>query len=122
METLKHYMGVSNEEIKNTRIANAEKNAVSESRILIERLKIEYNKIQSRIENTLDLGADNTTDLCGKLKRLDFGEFFKGIYEDVDELAIIAYKIKVRTKIHNTLFPENKIEEFSTENMDLFNN
>lgn len=100
------------------RVNNAEKSALAQSKIMIEKLKIDYAKIQNEIENKLDLGIEQTTDLGSKLKNLNIESLFTEIYDKADRLAVIARQIKIRVSIHNTLFPENKITGLSKEELD----
>lgn len=118
MQTFKNCIGASNESVMNVRVNNAEKSALAQSKIMIEKLKIEYAKIQNEIENKLDLGIENTTDLGSNLKNLNTESLFTDVYSKADSLAIIARQIKIRVAIHNTLFPDNKMEDLSNDELD----
>lgn len=118
MQTFKNCIGSSNESVMSIRVNNAEKSALAQSKIMIEKLKIDYAKIQNEIENKLDLGIEQTTDLGSKLKNLNIESLFTEIYDKADRLAVIARQIKIRVSIHNTLFPENKITGLSKEELD----
>ena len=60
METFKNCIGASNESIMKVRVSNAEKNALAQSKIMIEKLKIDYANLQNEIENKItDLILDN---------------------------------------------------------------
>ena len=54
MQTFKNCIGASNESLKNVRVNNAEKSALAQSKIMIEKLKIDYAKLQNEIENKLE--------------------------------------------------------------------
>ena len=118
MQTFKNCIGSSNESVMSVRVNNAEKSALAQSKIMIEKLKIEYAKIQNEIENKLDTGMEQTTDLGSSLKNLNTESLFTEIYDKADRLAIIARQIKIRVSIHNTLFPENKMTGLSKEELD----
>ena len=118
MQTFKNCIGSSNESVMSIRVNNAEKSALSQSKIMIEKLKIDYAKIQNEIENKLDIGMEQTTDLGSSLKNLNAESLFTEIYDKADRLAVIARQIKIRVSIHNTLFPENKITGLSKEELD----
>ena len=122
MQTFKNCIGATNESIMSVRVNNAEKSALAQSKIMIEKLKIEYAKIQNEIENKLDLGMENTTDLGSNLKNLNTESLFTDVYSKADSLAIIARQIKIRVSIHNTLFPENKMTSLTKEELDFLEN
>ncbi len=118
MQTFKNCIGGSNESVMNVRVNNTEKSALAQSKIMIKKLKIDYAKIQNEIENKLDLGMEQTTDLGSSLKNLNTESLFTEIYDKADRLAVIARQIKIRVSIHNTLFPENKMTGLSKEELD----
>ena len=122
MQTFKNCISATNESVMSVRVNNAEKSALAQSKIMIEKLKIEYAKIQNEIENKLDIGMEQTTDLGSSLKNLNTESLFKEIYEKADRLAIIARQIKIRVSIHNTLFPENKMTSLTKEELDFLEN
>lgn len=118
MQTFKNCIGASNESIMNVRVSNAEKNALAQSKIMIEKLKIDYANLQNEIENKLDLGMEQTTDLGAGLKNLNTESLFEDIYTKADRLAVIARQIKIRVSIHNVLFPDNKMTALTKEELD----
>ena len=118
MQTFKNCIGASNESIMNVRVRNAEKNALAQSKIMIEKLKIDYANLQNEIENKLDLGMEQTTDLGAGLKNLNTESLFEDIYTKADKLAVIARQIKIRVSIHNVLFPDNKMTALTKEELD----
>lgn len=118
MQTFKNCIGASNESVMNVRVSNAEKNALAQSKIMIEKLKIDYANLQNEIENKLDLGMEHTTDLGASLKNLNTENLFKDIYTKADNLAILARQIKIRVSIHNMLFPENKMTALTKDELD----
>ena len=122
MQTFKNCIGASNESLKNVRVNNAEKSAIAQSKIMIEKLKIDYANLQNEIENKLDLGTEQTSDLGSNLKNLNTESLFKEIYDKADKLAIIARQIKIRISIHNTLLPENKMTSLTKEELDFLEN
>ena len=102
----------------NVRVSNAEKNALAQSKIMIEKLKMDYANLQNDIENQLDLGMEQTTDLGASLKNLNTEKLFGDIYAKADKLTVLARQIKVRIAIHNTLFPDNKMADLTKEELD----
>lgn len=118
MQTFKNCIGASNEGVMNIRISNAEKNALAQSKIMIEGLKMDYANLQNDIENTLDLGMEQTTDLGVNLKKLNIEELFSNVYSKADKLMVLARQIKVRVAIHNRLFPDNKMDDLTDSELD----
>ena len=118
MQTFKNCIGASNESIMKVRVSNAEKNALAQSKIMIEKLKIDYANLQNEIENKLDLGMENTTDMGANLKNLNTENLFKDIYTKADNLAVLARQIKIRVFIHNILFPDNKMTALTKDELD----
>lgn len=118
MQTFKNCIGASNEGVMNVRISNAEKNALAQSKIMIEKLKMDYANLQNDIENQLDLGMEQTTDLGASLKNLNTEKLFADIYTKADKLTVLARQIKVRVAIHNRLFPENKMADLTKDELD----
>lgn len=122
MDTFKNCIGASNESVMNVRVNNAEKNALAQSKIMIEKLKMDYANIQNEIENKLDLGMEQTTDLGSSLKNLNAESLLKDIYAKADSLAVLARQIKIRVSIHNVLFPDNKMTALSKDELDFLAN
>ena len=118
MDTFKNCIGASNESVMNVRVNNAEKNALAQSKIMIEKLKMDYANIQNEIENKLDLGMEQTTDLGSSLKNLNAESLLKDIYAKADSLAVLARQIKIRVSIHNVLFPDNKMTALTKDELD----
>lgn len=122
MDTFKNCIGASNESVMNVRVNNAEKNALAQSKIMIEKLKMDYANIQNEIENKLDLGMEQTTDLGSSLKNLNAESLLKDIYAKADSLAVLARQIKIRVSIHNVLFPDNKMTALTKDELDFLAN
>lgn len=122
MDTFKNCIGASNESVMNVRVNNAEKNALAQSKIMIEKLKMDYANIQNEIENKLDLGMEQTTDLGSSLKNLNTESLLKDIYAKADSLAVLARQIKIRVSIHNVLFPDNKMTALTKDELDFLAN
>lgn len=122
MDTFKNCIGASNESVMNVRVNNAEKNALAQSKIMIEKLKMDYTNIQNEIENKLDLGMEQTTDLGSSLKNLNTESLLKDIYAKADSLAVLARQIKIRVSIHNVLFPDNKMTALTKDELDFLAN
>ena len=122
MNTFKNCIGASNESVMNVRVNNAEKNALAQSKIMIEKLKMDYANIQNEIENKLDLGMEQTTDLGSSLKNLNAESLLKDIYAKADSLAVLARQIKIRVSIHNVLFPDNKMTALTKDELDFLAN
>lgn len=118
MQSFKNCIGVGNDAVLNTRISNAEKNAKAQSEIIIQKMKISFANLQNEIENQLDLGMTQTTDLGANLKNLDSEKLFNELYTKADKLAVLARQIKVRINIHNTLFPDSKVAALTKEELD----
>lgn len=121
MQTFKNCIGASDKGVMSIRISNAEKNALAQSKIMIEGLKMDYANLQNDIENTLDLGMEQTTDLGVHLKNLNIKELFSDVYSKADKLMILARQIKMRVAIHNRLFPDNKMDDLTNCELDFLN-
>ena len=89
---------------------------------MIEKLKMDYANIQNEIENKLDLGMEQTTDLGSSLKNLNAESLLKDIYAKADSLAVLARQIKIRVSIHNVLFPDNKMTALTKDELDFLAN
>ena len=122
MDTFKNCIGASNESVMNVRVNNAKKNALAQSKIMIEKLKMDYANLQNEIENKLDLGMEQTTDLGASLKNLNAESLLKDIYAKADSLAVLARQIKIRVSIHNVLFPDNKMTALTKDELDFLAN
>ena len=122
MDTFKNCIGASNESVMNVRVNNAEKNALAQSKIMIEKLKMDYANLQNEIENKLDLGMEQTTDLGASLKNLNTESLLTDIYTKADSLAVLARQIKIRVSIHNVLFPDNKMTALTKDELDFLAN
>ena len=122
MDTFKNCIGASNESVMNVRVNNAEKNALAQSKIMIEKLKMDYANLQNEIENKLDLGMEQTTDLGASLKNLNTESLLTDIYTKADSLAVLARQIKIRVSIHNVLFPDNKMMALTKDELDFLAN
>lgn len=121
MQSFKNCIGASNEAVMNIRVANVEKNAQAQSSMFIQKLKMDYANLQSDIENQLDLGMEQTTDLGANLKSIDVNKLFTDVYAKADKLAVLARQIKVRVNIHNTLFPDKKEAALTKDELDFLN-
>lgn len=121
MKDFSSYIGQNADEIRNTRVENMTRTIKDESEILINKLKVEYRKKQNELEEALDLAPTSTTDLATNLKNLNPTEFISKIYTIADEMSILARRIKIRVKIHNTLFPKengSSVKDLTKEELD----
>lgn len=118
MQSFANMVGGSAKEIKDIRVKNATRTIEAESRMNIDRDKQEYRKLQNQLESTLDLGITNTTDVATNLRNLDATKILTDVNETAQSMAILARQIKIAVKIHNTLFPENEVENLSDEELD----
>lgn len=92
------------------RVKNFKKNLLSTSKDHVRHLIKEFNNLQNDLESLLDFAPSNTTDLWSNLKNINVDTTINDIYKKAEDLAILLKEIKVAEKIHNTLFPEDKID------------
>ncbi len=118
MKSFKEQLGVSNEEVKNIRVSNFTKMLSTESKTWAENRKISFMKKQMQLEQLLDLSPTNSFDLSSKLSEIKTEELIKNVYTIAGEIIEEAKKAEARIAIHNRLFPDDKIEPLTEEELD----
>ncbi len=118
MKDFKNLIGASEKDVKNIRIQNCVNAVSDESKMEVMNKRKEYRNLQLKLENLLDLGSDTTTDLATNLKNINATKFTKDLYEICEEMLIIARQLKMRIKVHNTLFPDSKEQELDETELD----
>lgn len=118
MKDFKSLIGASTKELRETRVKNVVRNTSAASKRKIEDDKQAFRDLQSKIENHMDLGITNTTDLASNLKDFDPSPWCNELYSMSRELALKAVDIKIKVNIHNKLFPDDKVEYLSDADLD----
>jgi len=118
MQSFKSMIGGDAESIKNLRVSNFTETALAQSQMTIQQLQNEFREKQNDIEGMLDLGIENTQDVATNLKKIDTKVLFDKVYNAADQLAVVARKLKIRVEIHNRLFPENRVNGLTKEQLD----
>lgn len=118
MKDFKSVIGGSAEDIKNIRVQNCVNSVCDESKMAIMNMRKDYRNLQVELENLLDLGITNTMDVATNVKNVNAPELVKNLHELADNMLICARQLKLRIKIHNTLFPDNKEESLKDTELD----
>ena len=104
-------------QINSKRIENFLKLLKAESKALIEcgvSGKNEFRKHQMNLESLLDVSPTSTIDLSSKLSSIDVVELMKKINAESAKMLECAQVTERRVALHNALFPDDK-EEFLTK-------
>lgn len=118
MQSFSKIIGGSAKETKDIRVKNATRSMQTQSEMDIAKLIQEYRNMQNELENSLDLGITNTTDVATNLKNLDPVKVLDKVNSTAQKMVISARKIKIAVKIHNTLFPDNQVKGLSDDELD----
>ena len=124
MISLKEQLGSQQEQINSKRIGNFVKLLKAESKQLIEtgeNGKGDFRKHQMRLESLLDVSPTSTTDLSSKLSSINVENLMSEINREAAEMFECAIIIERRVAIHNALFPDDKVEPLSADELDFLN-
>lgn len=121
MKDLKTVIGGTNEEIRDIRVNNVAQTIMDESEMAIQKLKMEYRAKQNHIADVLDFAPTSTTDLASALKNVNAGTLINDVYNTAEVMATLARRIKIRVAIHNQLFPNDKLDALSVQELDFLN-
>ena len=113
MISLKEQLGSQQEQINSKRIGNFVKLLKAESKQLIE--TGENGKGDFRKHPT------STTDLSSKLSSINVENLMSEINREAAEMWECAIIIERRVAIHNALFPDDKVEPLSADELDFLN-
>lgn len=118
MQSFESIIGGSAKEVKDVRVKNATRSIQTQSEMDLAGMIQEYRQLQNDLESTLDLGITNTTDVATNLKDIKPKELLETVNTTAQKMAILARKIKIAVKIHNTLFPSSKVTGLSDDELD----
>lgn len=118
MKDFKSVIGGSAEDIKNIRVQNCVNSVSDESKMAIMNMRKNYRNMQVELENLLDLGMTNTMDVATNVKNINAPELVSKLHSLADDMLICARQLKLRIKIHNTLFPDAKEDALTETELD----
>ena len=121
MKSLKEQLVGNSREIKETRVNNFINILRDQSENMINNLsssKMEYRKLQMKLESLVDIAPTNAMDLGSKLSAIDTAKLMNDINEVVRHMYNTAIVIERRVALHNRLFPDYKINGLSDEELD----
>lgn len=121
MKSLKEQLVGNSREIKETRVNNFINILRDQSENMINNLsssKMEYRKLQMKLESLVDIAPTNAMDLGSKLSTIDTAKLMNDINEVVRDMYNTAIVIERRVALHNRLFPDYKINGLSNEELD----
>lgn len=121
MESFQKIIGANEKSLRETRVKNTVRNAEAASRQRVEAEKQKFRNLQSQLEDLLDLGATNTMDIATHLKGFNADEFVDRLYPTVLKMAIKAREVAIMIGVHNTLFPDNAIENLDKDDLAILN-
>lgn len=118
MQSFEKIIGGSAKEVKDVRVKNATRSIMTQSEMNIASMVQEYRQLQNDLESSLDLGITNTTDVATNLKEIKPELLLKNVNDSAQKMAVLARKIKIAVKVHNTLFPSNVKQGLSDDELD----
>lgn len=118
MQSFESIIGGSAKEVKDIRVKNATRSIQTQSEMNVAKMVQDYRNMQNDLENSLDLGITNTTDVATNLKSIDPVDILNKVNTTAQSMAVLARKIKIAVKIHNTLFPNAKVTGLKDDELD----
>ena len=118
MQSFESIIGGSAKEVKDIRVKNATRSIQTQSEMNVAKMVQDYRNMQNDLENSLDLGITNTTDVATNLKAIDPVKILNKVNTTAQSMAVLARKIKIAVKIHNTLFPNAKVTGLKDDELD----
>lgn len=118
MQSFESIIGGSAKEVKDIRVKNATRSIQTQSEMNVAKMVQDYRNMQNDLENSLDLGITNTTDVATNLKAINPVEILNKVNTTAQSMAVLARKIKIAVKIHNTLFPNSKVTGLTDDELD----
>lgn len=118
MQSFESIIGGSAKEVKDIRVKNATRSIKAQSEMNIAKMIQDYRNLQNDLESSLDLGITNTTDVATNLKDIDPVKLLDNVHSTANKMAILARKIKIGVKVHNTLFPTDPVKGLSDDELD----
>lgn len=118
MQSFESIIGGSAKQVKDIRVKNATRSIQTQSEMDVAKMVQDYRNMQNDLENSLDLGITNTTDVATNLKAIDPVKILNKVNTTAQSMAVLARKIKIAVKIHNTLFPDAKVTGLIDDELD----
>ena len=118
MQSFESIIGGSAKQVKDIRVKNATRSIQTQSEMDVAKMVQDYRNMQNDLENSLDLGITNTTDVATNLKAIDPVKILSKVNTTAQSMAVLARKIKIAVKIHNTLFPNSKVTGLTDDELD----
>lgn len=118
MQSFESIIGGSAKQVKDIRVKNATRSIQTQSEMDVAKMVQDYRNMQNDLENSLDLGITNTTDVATNLKAIDPVKILNKVNTTAQSMAVLARKIKIAVKIHNTLFPNSKVTGLTDDELD----
>lgn len=118
MQSFESIIGGSAKEVKDIRVKNATRSIQTQSEMDVAKMVQDYRNMQNDLENSLDLGITNTTDVATNLKAINPVEILNKVNTTAQAMAVLARKIKIAVKIHNILFPGAKVTGLTDDELD----
>ena len=118
MQSFESIIGGSAQDVKDIRVKNATRSIKTQSEMNIAKMIQDYRNLQNELEGSLDLGITNTTDVATNLKAIDPVKLLDEVHNPANQMAILARKIKIAVKVHNTLFPADPLKGLSNDELD----
>lgn len=118
MQSFESIIGGSAKQVKDIRVKNATRSIQTQSEMDVAKMVQDYRNMQNDLENSLDLGITNTTDVATNLKSINPVDILNKVNTTAQSMAVLARKIKIAVKIHNTLFPNSKVTGLTDDELD----
>lgn len=121
LRNFKDIIGASAEALRETRVKNKVRDTAYASKSKIETAKQNFRDLQSKIEDHMDLGITSTTDIASNLKNFEPTPWCDKLYEMTSDLALMAADLRIMVNVHNKLFPDERVEGLSNDDLDFVN-
>lgn len=122
LRNFKDIIGASAEALRETRVKNKVRDTAYASKSKIETAKQSFRALQSKIEDHMDLGITSTTDVASNLKNFEPTPWCDKLYEMTSNLALMAADLRIMVNVHNKLFPDERVEGLSNDDLDFVTN
>ena len=118
MQSFESIIGGSAKEVKDIRVKNATRSIQTQSEMNVAKMVQDYRNMQNDLENSLDLGITNTTDVATNLKSINPVDILNKVNTTAQSMAVLARKIKIAVTIHNTLFHNANVSGMTDDELD----
>ena len=118
MQSFESIIGGSAKQVKDIRVKNATRSIQTQSEMDVAKMVQDYRNMQNDLENSLDLGITNTTDVATNLKSINPVDILNKVNTRSEEHTSELQQIKIAVKIHNTLFPTSKVTGLTDDELD----